>query len=191
MRAGALLSATDNAELITLISAVARRDRAAFKRLYERVAPKLFAILLRMLRNRAIAEEVLQDAFLRVWQNADSFSSEAGPAMPWLISIARNRAIDVLRSKNPAEPVAQSDDADPFANFPAPGDREAEMMNIAALRHCLGTIEEPVRSCVLLAYYEGYSREELARRFDRPVNTIKTWLHRALAALKSCLDAST
>jgi RNA polymerase sigma factor (sigma-70 family) len=185
------LNATDNAELATLLNAVARRDRAAFKDLYERIAPKLFAILLRILRNKATAEEVLQEVFLRIWQNAESFSAEAGPAMGWLISIARNRAIDVLRSKNPAEPVADMDGAELFERIAEPTDREAHMMNIAALRHCLGTIEEPVRSSILLAYYEGYSREELAQRFERPVNTIKTWLHRGLAALKSCLERST
>lgn len=185
------MNATDPAELATLLAAVARRDRAAFKRLYDRIAPKLFAILLRILRNKATAEEVLQDVFLRIWENAERFSAETGPAMGWLISIARNRAIDVLRSKNPAEPVAQSDEADPFAHFVVPGDRETEMLNIAALRHCLGTIDEPTRSCILFAYYEGYSREELARRFGSPVNTIKTWLHRGLATLKSCLETST
>lgn len=183
------MTATDNAELATL--AVARQDRAAFKRLYERVAPKLFAILLRILRNKATAEDVLQDVFLRIWQNAESFSVEAGPAMGWLVSIARNRAIDILRSKNPAEPTAETDPAALFAKIAEPGDREAQMMNIAALRHCLGKIEEPVRTCILLAYYEGHSREELATHFNRPVNTIKTWLHRGLAALKSCLETLT
>lgn len=185
------MTATDNAKLATLLSVVARRDRAAFKELYACVAPKLFAILLRILRNRATAEDVLQDVFLKIWQNAESFSAEAGPAMGWLISIARNRAIDVLRSKNPAEPVADADVADLFEKIAEPADREAQMMNIAALRHCLGTIEEPTRSSILLAYYEGYSREELAQRFGRPVNTIKTWLHRGLAVLKSCLETST
>jgi RNA polymerase sigma factor (sigma-70 family) len=184
------VTSTDNAELVTLICAVARQDRAAFKQLYDRVCPKLFAILPRILRNRATAEDVLQDVFSKIWQNAESFSAETGPPIGWLISIARNRAIDVLRLKNPAQPSAD-DWGDLFAEIAEPSDREADMMNIAALRHCLGTIEEPARSCILLAYYEGYSREELARRFDRPVNTIKTWLHRSLATLKSCLEAST
>ena len=183
------MTATDNAELGMLLNAVARRDRTAFKELYQRVAPKLFAILLRILRNRAAAEDVLQEVFLRIWQNAQSFSAEAGPAMGWLISIARNRAIDVMRSKNPAEPVADADAL--LERFAEPIDREAQMTNIAALRHCLGTIEEPARGAILLAYYDGYSREELARRFDKEVNTIKTWLHRGLARLKSCLEAST
>ncbi len=162
------MTATNNAELATLLSAVVRGDRVAFKELYGRTAPKLFAILLRILRNKVAAEDVLQDVFLRIWQNADSFSTDAGPAMGWLISIARNRAIDVLRSKNPAEPASETDAADLFAKISEPCDRETQMMNIAALRHCLGEIEEPTRSCILLAYYEGYSREELAARFERP-----------------------
>jgi RNA polymerase sigma factor (sigma-70 family) len=182
------LTATDNAELAKLLSAVARGDRAAFKELYQRGAPKLFAILLRILRNKAAAEDVLQEVFLRIWQNAESFSAD-GPAMGWLISIARNRAIDILRAKNPAEPLADSDAL--LERFAEPLDRETQMLNIAALRHCLGEIEEPARSCILFAYYEGYSREELARRFGKPVNTIKTWLHRGLAVLKSCLETST
>jgi RNA polymerase sigma factor (sigma-70 family) len=186
-----IVTATNNAELAALLQAVARKDRAAFQALYERTAPKLFAIVLRILRERAPAEDVLQDVFLRVWQNAAGFSVEAGSAMGWLIAIARNRAIDHLRTKK-LMPLAGTDDAaDPYAEIAAIGDREAEMNDLAVLRHCLGELEESARSCVLLAYYEGYSREELAKRFDRPVNTIKTWLFRALGALKSCLERSS
>lgn len=180
----------DNAELAALIGAVARQDRTAFQNLYQRAAPKLFAIVLRIIRERALAEDVLQDVFLKVWQNASTFSTEAGPAMGWLTAIARNRSIDLLRAKAIAPRAAATDTKDLIETIAAIGDREAEMINIASLRHCLGQIEEPARSCVLLAYYEGYSREELARRYDRPVNTIKTLLFRSLAALKSCLEAS-
>ncbi len=180
----------DNGELITLIGATARGDRAAFATLYQRTAPKLLAILLRILRGKAAAEDALQDVFLKIWQNAKSFSPEAGPPMGWLISIARNRAIDILRAKNPAEP-GELEASDLFATLADLGDGEAQMGDLAALRHCLGALEEPARNCILLAYYEGYSREELARRFERPVGTIKTWLHRNLAILKSCLEAAT
>lgn len=180
----------DNAELAALIGAVARQDRTAFQTLYQRTAPKLFAIVLRIMRERALAEDVLQDVFLKVWQNASAFSTEAGPAMGWLIAIARNRSIDLLRAKAAAPRTAATDTKDLIETIAAIGDREAEMIDIASLRQCLGQIEEPARSCVLLAYYEGYSREELARRYDRPVNTIKTLLFRSLAALKSCLEAS-
>jgi RNA polymerase sigma factor (sigma-70 family) len=178
----------DNAELANLVSAVGRRDRLAFKRLYAVAAPKLFGLILRILRDRAMAEDVLQDVFARVWQSAEGFSPDAGSAMAWLSTIARNRAIDMLRSKGPPLAAPDEEGADYYERLAAPGDPEADMTNLAALRHCLGEIEEPARSCVLLAYYEGYSREELATRFERPVNTIKTWLHRSLAALKTCLE---
>lgn len=181
----------DNAELAALIGAVARQDRSAFQGLYQRVAPKLFAIVLRIIRERSLAEDVLQDVFLKVWQNASSYSTETGPAMGWLIAIARNRSIDLLRSKALAPRAAVTDAKDLIEKIAAVGDHEAEMIDIAALRHCLGQIDEPARSCVLLAYYEGYSREELAKRYERPVNTIKTLLFRSLAALKSCLETSS
>lgn len=186
----AALAQLDNGELIALIGATARGDRDAFATLYQRTAPKLFAILLRILRGKAAAEDALQDVFLKIWQNARSFSPEAGPPMGWLISVARNRAIDILRARNPAEPGAL-EATDLFARLADLSDGEAQMSDLSALRHCLGTLEEPARNCILLAYYEGYSREELARRFDRPVGTIKTWLHRNLAILKSCLEATT
>ena len=183
---------TDGAELAKLIAGVARADRAAFRHLYDTAGPKLFAVVLRILRNRTLAEDTLQDVFLRIWQNAGSFSADAGPAMGWLTSIARNRSIDVLRQKVPITIGSTSDDdTNWFERIAEPGDREADMLNVSALRHCLGQLDEPARSCVLLAYYEGYSREELAVRYERPVNTVKTWLHRSLIMLKNCLDASS
>ena len=181
----------DGAELARLIAGVARSDRLAFRRLYEAAGPKLFAVILRILRNRTLAEDTLQDVFLRIWQNAGSFSADAGPPMGWMTSIARNRSIDVLRQKVPITIGAGSgDETDWFERIAEAGDREADMLNVSALRHCLGELDATARDCVLLAYYEGFSREELAARYERPVNTIKTWLHRSLITLKSCLDTS-
>lgn len=182
---------SDQAELAELITAVARADRAAFRRLYDKTAPKLFGIVLRIIRDRSLAEDILQDVFLRIWRSAGNFSPEAGPPMAWLNSIARNRTIDILRQKTLVLPEHAKEETDWYERIAEPRDREADMMDIAALRHCLGEVEEPARSCVLLAYYEGFSREELAERFDRPVNTIKTWLHRTLAVLKTCLETNT
>jgi RNA polymerase sigma factor (sigma-70 family) len=183
------LNRPNQSELADLVRAVAAGDRAAYRRLYDATAPKLFGIVLRIIRDRATAEDVLQDVFLRVWRNAASFAPEAGVPMAWLASIARNRAIDVVRQKTFVLPDTDEEDIDWQERIADPRDREADFMDIAALRHCLSGIDEPARSCVLLAYYEGYSREELAARFERPVNTIKTWLHRSLIALKSCLES--
>jgi RNA polymerase sigma factor (sigma-70 family) len=172
-----------------LLEGAAKGDRSAFQALYRKTAPKLLAIVLRIVRDRAAAEDILQETFVRVWQNAGSYSSLAGEPLGWLASIARNRAIDVLRKKNPVLLDRDEEGIDWFEKIMDPQDQEANIVAMDALRHCLQKMEAPVRDCVLLAYYEGYSREELASRFDRPVNTIKTWLHRGLAALKACLEA--
>ena len=180
-----------NDELADLLVAAGRGDRDAFRALYDATSPKLFGIILRIIRNRAAAEDILQDVYLRIWRNAATYSREAGPALAWLNSIARNRTIDLLRQKSFATPPVSEDGVDWYEKIAAPGDPEADLVDIAALRHCLGAIEEPNRSCVLLAYYEGYSREELAARFGKPVNTIKTWLHRSLLSLKACLEQTS
>jgi len=176
-------------DLAALLSAIAARDRAAFRRLYDRVGPKLFAVIRRISRDRAGSEEILQDVFLRVWNNAASFSPDAGSAMAWLVTIARNRAIDVLRQKPPLA-ATSGDKPHPYDSIADPIDSEARLNEAAALRNCLGAIEEPTRSCILLAYYEGFSRDELAARYATPVNTIKSWLHRGLASLRNCLEAA-
>lgn len=182
--------ATDKAELDSLLVAVAGRDKDAFRRLYDLTSPKLLATILRIVRIRPAAEEVLQDVYLRIWQNAGSYSPQTAPARAWMNSIARNRAIDVLRQKGFTSVSGADDDVDWYERVAEDRDREADMINNASLRHCLQTIDPQARNCVLLAYYEGYSREELAARYERPVNTIKTWLHRSLSSLRACLDGA-
>ncbi len=181
----------DNAGLAELIAAVADGDRVAFRALYDQTSSKLFGVILRMIRNRPLAEDLLQDVYLRVWRNARGYSPDAGPPLAWLNSIARNRTIDALRQKNFVQTAYGDDGGDWYEKIAGPRDLEADLMDVAALRHCLGAIEEPSRSCVLLAYYEGYSRDELAARYGKPVGTIKTWLHRSLVALKACLEAAS
>ena len=185
------MQAADTTKLEDLLAAVAQRDRQAFRELYDATSAKLFATVLRIVRSKSAADEVLQDVYLRIWQNAESYSPQTASARTWMNSIARNRAIDVLRQRTFASVTPQDDDEGSWYDRIAEDrDREADMVNNASLRHCLATIDEQARTCVLLAYYEGYSREELAQRFERPVNTIKTWLHRSLTSLRACLDGA-
>lgn len=174
-------------ELGNLADAVARGDKAAFARLYEATSPKLFAICLRMLGDRAAAEDVLQEVYVKLWHGAARFDRTRGPIMAWLIAVTRNRAIDALRQRGrqPSRPGA-----DPEATLgafvdPGGGPGAAERL---ALIGCLGQLSERQREIVLLAYYEGYSREELALRYSRPTGTIETWLRAALKALRACLE---
>ena len=128
----------------------------------------------------------MQDVYLKAWVNASSFSPEAGTGMAWLVSIARNRAIDVVRSRSAA--ATENQDSEWFDKLASAQNVEDQIMDRAAIAKCLETLEQPVRDMIALAYVGGYSREELAERFALPINTVKTKLHRGLAALKACLD---
>lgn len=179
------ISPVDASLLPRLIEATARGDRAAFRRLYDATAPKLFGVVLRITRNRSIAEEVLQETYLKVWEKAERFSSDAGHPLAWLTTIARNRAIDRLRSER-ADRFQEVGDDNAMERLAAPG--EDDPMQREALRRCLAQIDEEARACVVLAYCSGLSREELADRFKRPVGTIKTLLHRSIKLLRACLE---
>jgi RNA polymerase sigma-70 factor (ECF subfamily) len=176
-------------DLSVLMAAVAEGDRLAFKHLYDRTSARLLGIVRRIVRDRALAEEVLQEVYLRIWERAATYRTEVGSALTWMISIARHRAIDVLRQRKELVLAPMDDGEDWLERVAGPGDGEADLEDRDRLRRCLQRLEEPQRSCILLAYCDGYSRDELATRYETPVNTIKTWLHRGLAVLRTCLEA--
>lgn len=178
----------DDATLPGLIDAVARGDEQALKALYDLTAPKLLGVVLRIQRDRSAAEDVLQDVYLRVWQSAGTFDAKAGRPLTWLCAIARNRAIDVVRRKGEVQGPVTEDGEDWLERLADPHDSEGALLGRDALLACLGRLDAPQRDCIVLAYCEGYSREELAARYERPVNTIKTWLHRGLSTLRGCLE---
>ena len=173
-----------------LLAEVARGEAAALVRLYDLTCAKLFGVILRIQPDRSLAEDVLQDVYLRIWQAAVSYDPEAGRPISWLRTIARNRAIDGVRRAGAVEAQGPTrvHGEDWAARLMDPRDDAAAFLERDALVTCLERLEPAQRDCVVLAYCEGHSREELAQRYDRPVNTIKTWLHRALAALKTCLE---
>jgi RNA polymerase sigma-70 factor (ECF subfamily) len=169
--------------LSMLLRSAAEGDQAALRALYQQTAPKLFGIILRILRNRSIAEEVLQETFVRVWQNADRFTPEAGQPLAWLATIARNKAIDRLRAEKFARQEVPEGSVMPQLAFESP-----DPVLRDSLRACLDELDEEARECVVLAYCHGLSREELAERFGRPVGTIKTLIHRSMKLLRACLE---
>lgn len=174
-----------------LLQATARKDRQAFRTLFQRSGPKLFGVCLRICRDKALAEDAAQDAFVEIWRKAADYESSRGAAEAWMSVIARNRAIDLVRrrGRSPSWGGGGADDEDDkIAAMPDPGQAEDGGAESMALAECLGRLEDTQRQLVTLAYCEGYSREELSARFKAPVNTVKTWLRRGLADLKSCLD---
>ena len=170
------------------MAATARGDRAAFAALYERTSAKLFGIVLRILKDRSRAEDVLQDVYLKIWQRAGSYDMRQGKPVTWMAAVARNRAIDVVRAARPTQTLDEAGDEEEV--FRAGGNVAGHLDpgELETLRTCLAEIEEEDRNLILLAYYEGFSREELAERFLMPVGTVKTRLRRGLQRLRGCLD---
>lgn len=176
-----------NDEIAILLSRVALRDRAAFSLLYSRSSPKLFAICLRILRDRADAEEALQDVFMKVWQRAATFASSGNGAMGWLSAIARYHCIDRLRTRRPQteELEAVFELADGAANPEQSAVLRSEGKRIDT---CLQALDPDRARAVRHAYVEGLSYQELADRFAVPLNTMRTWLRRSLLKLRECMD---
>ncbi len=175
---------TASDELETLLLATATGDRAAFQRFYEITSAKLFGIVRRILNDQAQAEEALQDVYVRIWQMASSYDATRGRPLAWAATLARYRAIDLLRRAAARDAPARDEDSSPEQAAPSTG---LDLGDREALMACLETLPEEQRLCVVLAYCDGYSREELGTRFERPVGTIKSWLSRCLTSLRQCL----
>lgn len=172
--------------LAELLQRTGQGDRAAFRQLYSITSPKLMGVVVRILKSRSDAGDVLQDVYLKVWTNAARFEPQSGSAMGWLVSIARNRSIDIIRARAAAATDAQ--ETDWFEKLQGATDVEGEFMSKDALTNCLKRLNPKVREAILLAYYEGLSRDELARKLDLPIGSVKTWLHRGSLALRNCLE---
>lgn len=176
------------AHLVDLLRRVAASDRVAFAELYDRTAPQLFGVALRILRQKERAEDVLQECFVAIWQRAGDYDPAKGAAMTWLMTILRHRAIDAVRrgARQPerlAEPVEAL-----LALAAGPADSADRGSDLRALQRCLGELGTPQRNAMLMVYAYGLTQEELAARIATPLGTVKSWIRRSLERLKKCLD---
>jgi RNA polymerase sigma-70 factor (ECF subfamily) len=176
-------------ELVWLLAAVAKADEAAFERLYQATRAKLYGVVLRILRRADLADEVLQDTYLKVWNSAGQFDPAVASPITWMLAIARNRAIDMVRRKSEMSIEEDPEAMEVAAETPDPLAKREMTEELKRLLACMGRLEEERRRLVLLAYYTGWSREQLAVEFDKPVSTIKTWLRRALFDIRECLGS--
>jgi RNA polymerase sigma-70 factor (ECF subfamily) len=177
------------AELVSLLAAVANGDETAFEKLYAATSAKLYGVVLRILRRPELADEVMQEAYLKIWNGAAQFDASLASPITWMVAIARNRAIDLVRKKTDVSVEDMPDAPELAADVPDPLAVRERSEDARRLLDCLGRLEPEQRQLVLLAYYDGLSREQLAARFKRPVNTIKTWLRRSLLAVRECLGS--
>lgn len=174
-------------EIESLIDGTARADRAAFARLYALTSAKLFGVCLRVLNTEAEAEDALQEVFIKIWRNADRYRAGGYSPMTWLITIARNHAIDRLRARRTGG--AQLDEAVDLADDrPGPESLAMASSDRARIVDCMGQLPSDRSEAVRRAYLEGETYAELAARFDVPINTMRTWLRRSLLKLKECLS---
>jgi len=173
-----------------LLVRCAQQDQRALEELYSLVASQLFGLLLRMLRSPALAEEALQDVMVRVWQRADQFVAYRGRAMTWLMSIARYRAIDLLRMQRKQVTLDEApDEALVDAGAADFADSMTSQRSSRALDDCLSRLTAEQRKCIALAYVEGYSQDQIATAIDSPLGTVKSWMRRGLSSLKRCLES--
>ena len=175
----------------TLLEQVVQGHETAFAALYDETSAYVYGALLRLLRNPQWASEALQDCYIRVWQHADSYAPERGDPYGWLIGIARYRALDLLRAQT--DRAARLDDhaSDLRDAAVVPKNPETEaltLVDLEQLQRCLEHLPQAQRECLLLGYYEGHSNQELADRLHQPLGTVKAWIRRGLARLRSCME---
>jgi RNA polymerase sigma-70 factor (ECF subfamily) len=178
---------TTIADIDHLLSRVALGDRTAFSELYDATSAKLYGVALRVLNNPASADEVLQESYMKVWRYADRYASNGMSPMTWLITIARNTAIDRLRATRATEDIAASE-ARLAAPGPTPEQSAIAGSETERILACLATLPDDRRAAINGAYLQGASYAELAKQFDVPINTMRTWLRRSLIALRECLS---
>lgn len=168
--------------------ACARGERYALRALYEREARWLLGVAMRIVRDREQAEDVLHDAFLQIWQHAASFRPELGSARGWVYTVVRHRALKAVRSPGRLQPTDPGDlEQLSDAQQAAAGDADERGLDADSLERCLARLDELRRACVMHAFVDGYTHEQIAQRLSTPLGTVKSWIRRSLASLKECM----
>ena len=181
-----------DALLIVLLDRIARQDEAAFKALYDECASKLYGLALRVVSDRELAEDALQEAFMTVWRNAADYRASLSPPLAWLGLIVRSRGLDMLR-RRAAERTHLTDELDDTladtldSNSPTPMDTAQASEQAWALHQCLGQLDNKQREVVSLAYVRDMSHSELSEQLRLPLGTVKTWIRRGLDQLRLCM----
>ena len=175
--------------LADLMARTGMGDRRAFAELYASTKSKLFAVALRIVHERQVAEEVLQDSFVKIWHHAAEYATAKSAPMTWMTAIVRNRSLDIVRRPH----LEVADDDDYFAlnmadESPAAADALATKRDEAQIVRCMKGLEGEQNKAIALAFFQGLSHSEVAGKLGKPLGTVKTHIRRGLLKLKACLD---
>ncbi len=177
-----------------LMERLTQRDTSALEALYSRYARPVYSLVLRILREPASAEEIVQDVFLLLWRNAERYRASRGPLQPWLFALARNRALDYLRLKREKQRRREdSYDLDLPVSVAAPNP-EALLdgaCRAERIRVCLGELSEPQRRAIELAFFGGMTHGEIAAALAKPLGTVKSWIRNGLICLREALGSAS
>jgi RNA polymerase sigma-70 factor, ECF subfamily len=184
-----------SALLVQLLARVALADQRAFAELYRQTSAHLYAVALRILRESAAAEEILQEAYVSVWHHAGTYVAAKSQPLTWLTSIVRNRCLDQLRRREldtfPLTSGGEDEPAfDPPADSPTPTELLIAGAEAQSVRDCVETLDAGPKQAIALAFFQGLSHAELAAHLREPLGTVKSWVRRGLERLKRCLDGT-
>jgi RNA polymerase sigma-70 factor (ECF subfamily) len=188
------MHASDPTDL-SLLQRIAARDTAAVAELYDRHSRLLFGLILRIVRDRGEAEEILQEAFVRVWTRAETYDGQIGGPLPWIVRVARNCAIDRLRARRvraavhaPAIDLAAIEAVAPATGIRTPEAAVLIAESRRALTDALAGLPAEQRQLIEAAFFEGYTHSELAQRFGLPLGTVKTRIRGGMIAMRKRLE---
>lgn len=177
----------------TLVHRLLRKDVSAFEQLYDRHSRPIYSLVLRILQQAGTAEEVVQDVFLQLWRNAAQYDVSRGPFVPWLFTLARNRALDTLRLKSERQRRRedQTEELPPIASVPQYEQQLDEKRRAEKVRALMASLSPQQKKAIELAYFEGLSHSEIAAALKEPLGTVKSWIRNGLLRLKEELQATT
>ncbi|MBN2646953.1 MAG: sigma-70 family RNA polymerase sigma factor [Thiotrichales bacterium] len=174
-----------------LLLECAQQNQKAMQSLYRLTASKLYGAALRLLQNRDLADEALQEAFVHIWYKASEYDAEKGSPIAWMATIVRYRAVDIIRREasqsNRAQALHHELEIQVEDDF-FEDHRAEQNQHLEALQHCLEQLDDNHRRSVLFSYYYGYSHHEVVEKLQRPLGTIKSWIRRGLQSIRECMQ---
>lgn len=188
----ARLSLTNPFDYDAALAACARGERQALAQIYQRESRYLLGVAMRIVRERQSAEDVLHDAFVSIWQRAQSFDASRGAGRGWIYSVVRHAALNWVRDHAREVPAGDGDaqhvqDLQALAHHAGGPDPHELRADLGRLANCLDQLEAERRQCIVLAYLDGCSHDEIAKRTQRPLGTVKSWIQRGMRSLRECM----